>query len=951
MSLKSLVNIKSISNHLRISFDRALAGFYILGQLAFPFMAIQPAMAAQGNNGTLKVHEKGTPANSESNDPKVCVFNFEGFGLDANQTGDITIETQSGTPITPVKINLTTDASGDGETDYINDTTSTVNLPDGHYKATLDNKFGTDPGDKAKSKVFKVVCDEPETGSITIKKNAISDSDQAFHFTTTNLSTDITGFDLVDDNTVGLPEKVFNDLAAGTYTVTEAPTDGWNLDDVSCSGGSDVTENGATVSINLGEGEHVTCTYTNREAPGVDYCDPAQYSIVTDKDKLTGAQRADCFDVTPIIECGEFNVTVTGPTYGDKKYRAVYTLDGTKNNYKSLPVSFNEDEGGGSVDVSWFLVGPESNWFATDAGASHNTGIPNFWEGNPKTVKVKTDCDEPVKLGSISVWKYSDDNGNHKQDVDEDFLEGWAINLYDENKDYFDSGVTDDSGSVLFEKLEPGIYYICEVMQPGWTQTSPNSGNVVESWTPNEGEYCIKEKVDGDHWDCYFGNMPPEHHLLIEKTNNATDTLLAGAEVTYTITVTNPQDSGDLYNAVVGDVLPAGFSFLNAVSVVSDVRGDLTGQAYFSVSYDANNFGQWHIGDLATNEVVTISYLVKVGANVPAGTYENIAFVEACTHGSNRHSYARMAINMRTDDNNADDCDESVFGQDESPDGLGDIFAESQVTIGQVLGEFKPPVLAATGMPIALPMTFGGLIATLSGLLSLSRERRRSLKKLLGRVTKMSRAAVMVLAFSLMSMVPALAGQWTLRVADLADIYQSHQLSVEYKVATTDQADQFEVALAVDGPTDINQTANFTGSRSDAFDVEFSQDGVYQVSVVAKNTATNETQSSGTQTVTIDTGEQVMAEAEAEAARRGATEGAGITAGLGDSAGVVSDAAATDSNAADDSEGEQQGATDDQTGNDDNGDEDGDSNVLPTILTIAAVALVGYYFLNRRPAE
>lgn len=130
---------------------------------------VMTANAAPGNNGTLKVHEFGTPANSESNDPKVCVFNFEAFGLDANQTGNVTIEAQNPTaPITPVVIPLATDASGNGQTTpYVNAANSPYILQSGHYKATLDNKFGTDPGDKAKSKVFKVECAAPVLTNVT----------------------------------------------------------------------------------------------------------------------------------------------------------------------------------------------------------------------------------------------------------------------------------------------------------------------------------------------------------------------------------------------------------------------------------------------------------------------------------------------------------------------------------------------------------------------------------------------------------------------------------------------------------------------------------------------------------------------------------------------------------------------------------------------------------------
>lgn len=145
--------IKKLTKQLRIGLALFLAVFA---------NGMMPAMAAYadapGNNGTIKVHEKGTPSGTESNDPKVCVFNFEAFGLDANQTGNITIETQSGPVITPVIVSLSTDANGNGATEYLNDTNSTKTIANGHYKATLDNKFGTDPGNKAKSKVFKVEC-------------------------------------------------------------------------------------------------------------------------------------------------------------------------------------------------------------------------------------------------------------------------------------------------------------------------------------------------------------------------------------------------------------------------------------------------------------------------------------------------------------------------------------------------------------------------------------------------------------------------------------------------------------------------------------------------------------------------------------------------------------------------------------------------------------------------
>ncbi|MES2876483.1 MAG: hypothetical protein V4678_03355 [Patescibacteria group bacterium] len=175
----------------------------LLAQVVLP---VQSAYAAS-NNGTLKVHEKNALPNTESNNPKVCVFNFEGFGLDAGQTGDITIETQSGTPeITPVVVSLTTDANGAGETEYINDTDSSITLADGHYKATLDNKFGTDAGNKAKSKVFKVTCDSE---LINVTPLAPSPNDICETEDDTYTIPGIVGVDYLVDGEI---------VAAGTYT-------------------------------------------------------------------------------------------------------------------------------------------------------------------------------------------------------------------------------------------------------------------------------------------------------------------------------------------------------------------------------------------------------------------------------------------------------------------------------------------------------------------------------------------------------------------------------------------------------------------------------------------------------------------------------------------------------------------------------------------------------------
>jgi hypothetical protein len=109
-----------------------------------------------GNNGTLKIHEQGTPDGTPDNDPKVCVFNVEAFGLDAGQDGYLVFSVQGGddpqgTDAGPFVFGPA-DADGYGATDVFR-------LDAGHYKATLFGKADlTDV--KAKSKVFKVTCDD-----------------------------------------------------------------------------------------------------------------------------------------------------------------------------------------------------------------------------------------------------------------------------------------------------------------------------------------------------------------------------------------------------------------------------------------------------------------------------------------------------------------------------------------------------------------------------------------------------------------------------------------------------------------------------------------------------------------------------------------------------------------------------------------------------------------------
>jgi len=127
-------------------------------------------------------------------------------------------------------------------------------------------------------------------GSITIVKQATSESSTAFSFVAT--PSPLTSFDLVDDGTVA-NTKVFSGITTfGTYTVTESSLAGWGLDRAACSIANQTTGTatvtGSAATIVLAEGEDVTCTFYNAPLPVPELglsktADAESYSAVGDQ--------------------------------------------------------------------------------------------------------------------------------------------------------------------------------------------------------------------------------------------------------------------------------------------------------------------------------------------------------------------------------------------------------------------------------------------------------------------------------------------------------------------------------------------------------------------------------------------------------------------------------------------------------------------------------------------
>jgi uncharacterized repeat protein (TIGR01451 family) len=119
--------------------------------------------------------------------------------------------------------------------------------------------FHLEPGETVKCTFTNV-----QRGTITIIKNAIPDDAQDFTFSTTGSG--LSGFSLDDDANATLSNtQTFQNVLAGSYSVTEAAVAGWDFTSLECigAGGSSGTPDGATASITMTAGGSVTCTYTN----------------------------------------------------------------------------------------------------------------------------------------------------------------------------------------------------------------------------------------------------------------------------------------------------------------------------------------------------------------------------------------------------------------------------------------------------------------------------------------------------------------------------------------------------------------------------------------------------------------------------------------------------------------------------------------------------------------
>ncbi len=191
---------------------------------------------------------------------------------------------------------------------------SAVNIPGSPYHTRLVDLDGAGGNQDRSLSADAVIF----PGSITVIKNATPEGSASFPFSAS--PSPLSNFNLIDDNTATNTKLFSNITDFKNYTITENTPAGWAFTGASCSvtaaNGGSQNVSGATATINLKEGENVSCTYNNQQQQGTLI---VRKTVINDNG---GTKTASDFtfqvngDTAVAFEAdGQNNLTVNAGTY------------------------------------------------------------------------------------------------------------------------------------------------------------------------------------------------------------------------------------------------------------------------------------------------------------------------------------------------------------------------------------------------------------------------------------------------------------------------------------------------------------------------------------------------------------------------------------------------------------------------------------------------------------
>jgi hypothetical protein len=256
----------------------------------------------------------------------------------------------------------------------------------------------------------------------------------------------------------------FSNLAEGSYSFSEtALPSGWAIESVSCSDGEsteiDLDETLSGVTVNISNGENVTCVVTNRYTDGGSNED-GEYIIVRKQvTENSDTTKSFGFEASWLDEEGPADFSLTSGT----EYKSGNLLSG-----QVYSVSEILEKGSGWSQTSASCV-------SSDEQREGNIFPGEFVLNDGETITCTFTNDQELYQLEGFVWEDNDEDGIF--DADESPLANWGVNAAAEGQTTRETN-SDATGYYKFT-VPAGTWTITEDLQSGWNAVHPNPTQYV----------------------------------------------------------------------------------------------------------------------------------------------------------------------------------------------------------------------------------------------------------------------------------------------------------------------------------------------------------------------------------------------------------------------------------------------------------------------------------------